>query len=45
MNKDIYETPQVQILEMEVGGPVMDGTVGTLGGNDDYGSGGDPFNK
>ena len=45
MEKDIYVAPQVQVLEMEIGDPVMDGTVGTLGGNSDYGSGGDPFNS
>ena len=41
--KIVYEAPQVQVLEMEIGGPVMDGTTGTLGGNNPYGKGGDPF--
>lgn len=30
--KQLYEAPEVQVIEMEVGGPVMDGTVNPLGG-------------
>ena len=40
MEKDIYVAPQVQVLEMEVGGPVMDGTVGKPS---DYPNGGNGF--
>ena len=43
--KQLYEAPEVQVLEMEVGCAVMDGTTGTLGGNGEYGKGGDPFNS
>lgn len=42
--KDIYEAPQVQVLEMEVQGMLAQSPGnGTLGKPDDYGNGGDGF--
>ena len=38
--KELYEAPQVQVLEMEVGSPVMDGTVTKPSG---YPAGSDGF--
>ena len=39
--KQLYEAPEVQVIEMEVGGPVMDGTV--VGKPSDYPAGGSGF--
>ena len=36
--KDLYEAPEVQVIDMEVQASVMQGS---LGKNDDYGKGGD----
>ena len=38
--KQLYEAPEVQVIDMEVGGPVMDGTVGKPS---DYPAGGSGF--
>lgn len=37
--KQLYEAPEVQVIEMEVQGSLLQG----LSGNDDYENGGNPF--
>lgn len=41
--KEKYEAPQVQVIEMEVQGPVMDPTGNKVNPLGDYGNGGDGF--
>ena len=41
--KKEYEAPEVQVIEMEVQGPVMDPTGNTVKPLGDYGNGGDGF--
>ena len=41
--KQLYEAPQVQVLEMEVQGLVMEGTGNTVSKPSDYPAGSDGF--
>ncbi len=45
MEKLFYEAPEVQVIDMELQGVIAQSPIGGVGGNDPYGSGGDPFSK
>ena len=43
--KQMYEAPEVQVIDMEVQSVIAQSPIGGVGGNDPYGSGSDPFNN